>query len=176
MSNTSLQKTFAKRNAVVAAGIIGVTVLFSACSPAADDRKVPPTENVQTEQMQMEMSEDAQGKKMPPGSSAEPAQGTDTGTTSSAGEVQIVNVEAGSYYFKPNEIRVKKGQKVKIELKSVSMMHNFVIDELDVSSPIVASGNTGTVEFVADKVGTFEYYCAIPGHRAQGQVGKLIVE
>src|SRR3989338_6566455 len=37
-------------------------------------------------------------------------------------DVKIVEVEAGSFYFKPNEIRVKKGQKVKIVMKSMSMM------------------------------------------------------
>lgn len=89
---------------------------------------------------------------------------------------QNVNVEAGSFYYKPNEIRVKKGQTVKITMNSVSMMHDFVIDELNVKMPIVKNGETGTVEFVADTVGTFEYYCSVGQHRANGQVGKLIVE
>lgn len=91
-------------------------------------------------------------------------------------EVKIVEVEAGSFYYKPNEIKVKKGEKVKIVLKSVSMMHNFVIDELNVQIPITKSGETGTVEFVADKVGTFTYYCSVGQHRKNGQEGKLIVE
>lgn len=91
-------------------------------------------------------------------------------------EVQIVEVEAGSFYFKPNEIRVKKGQKVKIVMKSVSMMHDFVIDELDVSMPVVQDGDMGEVEFTATEAGEFEYYCSVGEHRANGQVGKLIVE
>jgi cytochrome c oxidase subunit II len=91
-------------------------------------------------------------------------------------EVQIINVEAGSFYYKPNEIRVKKGQKVKIVMKSVDMMHNFVVDELDINMPITPAGKTAEVEFTADKVGSFEYYCAVGEHRANGQVGTLIVE
>jgi plastocyanin len=87
-----------------------------------------------------------------------------------------VDVETGSFYYKPNEIRVKKGETVKITLHSVSMMHDFNIDELNVKSPIVKNGDTGTVEFVASKAGEFEYYCSVGQHRAQGQVGKLIVE
>ena len=95
------------------------------------------------------------------------------GATASA---KTIDVEAGSFYYKPNEIRVKKGETVKIVLHSVSMMHDFNIDELNVKMPITKAGNTGTVEFVADKVGTFEYYCSVGQHRAQGQVGKLIIE
>lgn len=91
-------------------------------------------------------------------------------------EVKIFDVEAGAFYYKPNEIRVKKGEKVKIVMKSVDMMHDFNIDELEVKLPIVKSGNTGTVEFTADQTGTFEYYCSVGQHRQNGQVGTLIVE
>jgi len=91
-------------------------------------------------------------------------------------EIQTVNLEAGSFYYKPNVITVKKGQKVRIVMKAADQMHNFNIDELGVKLPIVKSGNTGTVEFTADKLGTFEYYCSVVQHRANGQVGKLIVQ
>lgn len=92
------------------------------------------------------------------------------------GDVAVISIEGGSFYFKPNEIRVKKGQKVRIEMKSVSMMHDFVIDELNVKMPVTKSGDTGVVEFTADQVGSFEFYCSVGQHRAQGQVGTLIVE
>ena len=90
--------------------------------------------------------------------------------------IKTVEVEAGSYYYKPNIITAKKGETIKIEMKSVSMMHDFNIDELGVKMPIVKNGDTGTVEFTVDKVGTFEYYCSVGQHRQLGQVGKLIVE
>lgn len=91
-------------------------------------------------------------------------------------DVEIIVVEAGSFYYKPNEIRIKKGQKVRIELHSVSMMHDFVIDELGVKIPVTQSGEVGIVEFTADTAGTFEYYCSVGNHKAQGQIGTLIVE
>jgi heme/copper-type cytochrome/quinol oxidase subunit 2 len=97
-------------------------------------------------------------------------------STKSTDEVKIVQVEAGSFYYKPNEIKVKKGQKVKIVMNSVSMMHDFNIDELNVRMPVTPKGTTGTVEFTADKAGTFEYYCSVGQHRKMGQVGKIIVE
>ncbi len=98
----------------------------------------------------------------------------ETGATDA--EVVTIDMEAGSFYYKPNVITVKEGTKVKIVFTSVSMMHNLYIDELEVKSPTVKSGNTETFEFIANKKGTYEYYCAIGSHRANGQVGTLIVE
>jgi nitrosocyanin len=102
--------------------------------------------------------------------------GTPTGSTTADSAVKTFNIEAGSFYFKPNELRVKKGDKVKIVMTAVSMMHDFNIDELGVKMPIVNNGKTGTVEFTASKAGTFQYYCSVGQHRKMGQVGTLIVE
>ncbi len=99
--------------------------------------------------------------------------------TSTTAPTDVVNgaiaIEAGSFYYKPNLIRVKKGVKVKLTLNAVSMVHNFNIDELGVKGPNTQMGTSSTVEFTADKVGEFEFYCSVGQHRANGQVGKLIV-
>lgn len=89
--------------------------------------------------------------------------------------VKVVQVEGGSFYFDPDTITVKKGQAVKIVLNSVDTMHNFVIDEFDVKTEIVQSGNTAEVTFTPDQVGEFEYYCSVGNHRALGMVGTLVV-
>ncbi len=86
-----------------------------------------------------------------------------------------VTVEAGSFYYKPNTIKVKKGEKIQIVMKSVDMMHDFKIDELNVHLPITKSGQTNTVIFTADTVGKFEYYCSVGQHRKNGQVGTIEV-
>lgn len=39
----------------------------------------------------------------------------------------------------------------------------------------VNTGATTSVEFVADQVGNFEYYCSVGQHRANGMVGTLTV-
>lgn len=91
-------------------------------------------------------------------------------------EVKTVAIEAGAFYFNPKEIRVKKGEKVKIVLTAKDMMHDFTIDELKVKLPLTKAGETNSVEFTADQAGQFEYYCSVGQHRANGQVGKLIVE
>lgn len=111
---------------------------------------------------------------------AEEVPPTDTsaagGTMLADSEVTKVELEAGSFYYAPDTIRVKKGETVRIVMTSKDMMHDFNIDELDVKLPITKSGETNTIDFKATKTGTFEYYCSVGQHRVNGQVGKLIVE
>ncbi len=91
-------------------------------------------------------------------------------------QVLTVEIEAGAFYYKPNVINAKKGQKIKIVMKSVDMMHDFVIDDLNVKMPVTKSGTTGTVEFMVEEAGTYEFYCSVGQHKAQGQIGTLIVK
>lgn len=94
-----------------------------------------------------------------------------------AEDVQPFMIEGGSFYFKPNEIRVKVGQKVKVTLSPVGeMTHDFIIDEFNVRTKQIEAGETDIVEFTPDKVGTYEFYCSVGKHRSMGMVGKLIVE
>lgn len=96
-------------------------------------------------------------------------------TTSKPAE-RTFTVAAGSYYFVPNVIRVKKGDTVKIVLENKGGMHNFVLDEFNVKIDAIRTGESAIGQFVADKAGTYEYYCGIGSHRKMGQKGTLIVE
>lgn len=89
--------------------------------------------------------------------------------------VKVVQIEAGAFYYKPDQITVKKGDTVRIVISSVDMMHDFTLDAFNVATPVTKAGETNTVEFVADQVGSFEFYCSVGQHRAQGQVGTLVV-
>ncbi len=88
-----------------------------------------------------------------------------------------IEIEAGSFYYKPNILKLKKGEKVTLKLNSVSMMHDFVIDDLGLKIPVTKSGESATVEFIPTKTGEFEFYCSVGNgyHKKQGQIGKLIV-
>ncbi|KKR30763.1 hypothetical protein A3F01_03240 [Candidatus Woesebacteria bacterium RIFCSPHIGHO2_12_FULL_38_11] len=97
-------------------------------------------------------------------------------TESEVAEPIVIDVEAGSFYYNPEEIRVKIGDTIRIVLTANDMMHDFNIDELGVDGPVIKAGETTTIDFVADQVGEFEYYCSVVQHRANGQVGMLIVE
>ncbi|MBI4130616.1 cupredoxin domain-containing protein [Candidatus Roizmanbacteria bacterium] len=100
---------------------------------------------------------------------------SDESTMEESGVLEV-QMEAGSFYFTPKEIRAKLGQAVRINLTAIDLMHDFNIDELGVDGPIMKEGESTTIEFVADQAGEFEYYCSVGQHRANGQVGTLIVE
>ncbi len=102
--------------------------------------------------------------------------GNDNGNTNSEPTVKTFTVAAKNFSFDLAEIRVKKGDKVKITLNNVSGFHDFVLDAFNVRTKQMQSPYTETIEFTADKTGTFEYYCSVGTHRAMGMKGNLIVE
>lgn len=92
------------------------------------------------------------------------------------GETKEFVVSGSNFKFSPNVISVKRGDIVKLVFKVDGGIHDFVIDEYEVATNQLGDGEEEEVEFVADKVGTFEYYCSVGKHRQNGMVGKLIVE
>ncbi len=90
--------------------------------------------------------------------------------------VETFSLTGENFAFSQKEIRVKKGTTVKIQFASTGGFHDWVIDEFNAATAQVKAGESTSVEFVADKIGTFEYYCSVGNHRAQGMVGTLIVE
>lgn len=79
-------------------------------------------------------------------------------------------------WFSVKEMKVKRGEIVRIKVTNIKGMHDFNLDEFGVSKVETPLNQEVVIEFVADKTGTFEYYCSTPGHRAKGHWGKLIVE
>jgi plastocyanin len=92
------------------------------------------------------------------------------------GIAKAVALSAENFAFSQTEIRVKKGETVRVTLTNNEGMHDFVIDEFDTRTKVLQAGQSETVEFVADQVGTFEYYCSVGQHRQMGMKGSLIVE
>ena len=54
--------------------------------------------------------------------------------------------------------------------------HDLVIYGFQVRTPRITAGQTATVDFVAEKSGTFEYYCSVGSHRQMGMRGNPMVE
>ena len=71
---------------------------------------------------------------------------------------------------------IKKGDTVKITLVNSGGSHDLRIDEFNVATSRIRGGAQETVSFVADKVGSFEYYCSVGDHRAMGMKGTLNVQ
>lgn len=97
-----------------------------------------------------------------------------TSTVSTAREFIILGTEYG---FNPSSIKVKSGEQVKITFKNSGRApHNLVIEGLGIGTKTIGESGTDTVEFTAPASGTYPIFCSIPGHRADGMKGQLIVE
>lgn len=107
-----------------------------------------------------------------------PAEQTQQPTSAPAGKVAVkeFTVEGQPFSFAPNTITVKQGETVTIVFKNMKGMHDFKIDEFNVATKQIAQGESDTVQFVADKKGSFEYYCSVGNHREMGMKGTLTVE
>lgn len=90
--------------------------------------------------------------------------------------IKEFTVHGSSFKFEPFEIKVKKGDTVRINYISDDIGHNLLIDEFNVRTNIISSGDAESIEFIADKEGTFAIYCSVGQHRALGMEGILIVE
>ncbi len=113
---------------------------------------------------------------------SEESQLTPTTTqSSSSGEMDETNVKeftvnGDNFTFDVKEMRVKKGDTVRVTFNNTEGFHDWVLDEFDVATKQLQAGGTETIEFVVDKTGEFEYYCSIGTHRQMGMKGTLIVE
>jgi cytochrome c oxidase subunit 2 len=90
--------------------------------------------------------------------------------------VHEIQVTLKKYEFSPGSLHVKKGERVKLIMAAVDHDHGFKLDEFGVDEK-VRKGTTATVEFTADKSGTFQFRCSSVcglGHR--GMKGILVVE
>ncbi len=105
-------------------------------------------------------------------------EGEASGATDMVAEDSVKTFEVAGTNFKYSveEIRVKKGDTVRIVFTSESGFHDWVVDEFDARTKQLQAPGSETIEFVADEVGEFEYYCSVGQHRANGMVGTLIVE
>ncbi len=85
-------------------------------------------------------------------------------------------ITAKQWSFSPAVIKVKKGDKVVLKLKTIDVAHSYSIPDFNINADI-KPGETTVVEFTADKTGTFttscKVYCGV-GH--VGMTGTLLVE
>lgn len=85
-------------------------------------------------------------------------------------------VLGSDFKFSLSEIKVKKGDTVKINFKNIAGTHDWRIDAFNAGTRVLAAGQEETIEFAASKTGRFEYYCSVGTHRQMGMKGLLIVE
>ena len=97
-----------------------------------------------------------------------------TANASPAAE-QVIHMTAKRFEYTPNEITVKKGVPVILEITSLDRDHGFKIPEFGIRAD-VKSGETTRVRIVADHTGRFEFRCDVfcgSGH--EDMSGELVV-
>ena len=83
---------------------------------------------------------------------------------------------AKQFQFDPATIEVNKGDRVRLIVTSVDVPHGIGIPEYDINERL-DPGKPVTIEFTADKQGTFTAYCSVfcgSGH--SNMKGKIIVK
>src|SRR5690606_37312639 len=75
------------------------------------------------------------------------------------------------------ELLVEENAVVQINIvNGDGAQHEFAIPDYDVKSDQIGGKGAATaIVFRADRAGIFEYLCSLPGHKAAGMVGRVIV-
>lgn len=91
--------------------------------------------------------------------------------------VREIDMIARQWRWEPSMIRVRQGDRVRLNITNVDVLHGIVIPELGVDNTDIKPGETKAVEFVADKKGRFEFLCStFCGDRHIEMAGVIVVE
>lgn len=148
----------------------GPTIEPAANAPAAGD---------QTPLPQAPTPEAPMGGNSPEASPAAPEIAVDVTAgieIDTAPTTRSFTITGSDFAFEPKTITVNNGDTVRITLDNKKGFHDLVIDEFQVATKKLQAGQKDVVEFTADKVGTFEFYCSVGEHRAMGMKGTLVVK
>lgn len=93
-----------------------------------------------------------------------------------SGETPQIPMTAKKYEFNPSVITVKKGDHVKLLITALDRDHGFKLEAFKINQKL-KKGAPATIEFVADKAGTFPFQCSDFCWLGHGRMkGKLVVE
>ena len=71
---------------------------------------------------------------------------------------RVIKITAKAFEYSPNEITLKKGEPVVLELTSQDLFHGFNISDLGLRADL-PPGMTARVRLTPDKTGNFEFHC-----------------
>ena len=95
--------------------------------------------------------------------------------SSQTGQVKEFKMTAKQFAFEPEIIEANKGDKVRLIVTSVDVPHGLSIPEYGINERL-NPGEYVTIEFIADKEGSFTSFCSVfcgSGH--SNMKGKIIV-
>jgi protein-disulfide isomerase len=92
-----------------------------------------------------------------------------TETQESEPAVKEIQMAVKKWRFDPKHIEVNEGDQIKLTISSEELDINFILSAFRISEKITA-GEPVTVEFTADKTGTFNFFC---GDYCIGKYGQI---
>ena len=93
-----------------------------------------------------------------------------------SGEFKEFKITAKQFEFSPSVIEVNQGDKVRLIVTSTDIPHGIAIKEYGINEQL-NPGKPVTIEFTANKEGTFTAYCSVfcgSGH--SNMKGRLVVK
>ncbi len=142
-----------------------------------ENASVQENENIQQQEETVESTASGEIDDTSPASATtEISVETEKETPSEIAQIREFIVEGSNFKFLPSSMNVNKGDTVKIVFKNSGGSHDLRIDAFNTATKVIASGEEETITFVADTVGTFEYYCSVGSHRTMRMKGTLIVK
>ena len=91
-------------------------------------------------------------------------------------EPRVIEITCQKSVYKPDVIRVKKGEPLRLVITTNDVLHGFAIDEFNIAKE-VAPGRPLTLDLTPDRTGEFIFYCVVRCGKQHRQMrGKLIVE
>ena len=90
-------------------------------------------------------------------------------------EEAVIRITAKKFEFEPNQITLKKGEPVTLELVSLDRVHGFNLPELGIRADIIPGQRT-KVHLLPQTAGSFTFRCDIfcgSGH--EDMAGQIIV-
>lgn len=95
---------------------------------------------------------------------------------SSYSEPRVIEITCQKSVYKPDVIRVKKGEQIRLVIRTNDVLHGFAIDEFNIAKE-VTPGRPLTLDLTPDRTGEFIFYCVVRCGKQHLQMrGKLIVE
>lgn len=126
---------------------------------------------------QSSISAPAQTSIIAPKEIGQPTETLPPTTQAPVAKATEISVSGTEFSFSPASISVKAGEKVKIIFKNNGRApHNLILEGLGIGTKTISGGQTDAVEFTAPSSGTYNFFCSIPGHQANGMAGVLKVE
>lgn len=92
-----------------------------------------------------------------------------------AADARKIKVTATNFAYAPKEISVTAGEDVAIVLTAKDVFHDFEVK--GIGHVVGAKKNkTESGGLMLEKPGTYKFWCSVPGHRASGMRGTIVVQ